>query len=98
MQQIIQARLTEIQQPRKANNRPVHGTEGPKPKDFGAVVGHGGVIEGTVQNEQNDVGVSGEHAVRDHAQHADGGGGCDESRQDGHGGGAVEDGADEGDR
>ena len=86
MRHLIQATLREIQDTRKTNNEAIHASKGVEAKDFGRVVGYGGVVEGAIEDEENDVGVAGP-GVREETQGADqGSDGDEEGEGEGRGG------------
>ena len=59
MRQGVQARLGEIEQAGEADDGAVDLAKGLEPKHLGRVVGHGGVVQGPVEHEEDDVAVRG---------------------------------------
>ena len=97
MEQIIQPRLGEIEQPRQADDGSVNRAEGAEAKHFGAVIGHGGVVEWAIEHKEANVGVS-SPCLGDDAKETNGGGTCHEDRENSDGACMVKDATDKGNR
>lgn len=76
--QDIQGHLQEIPQPRKTYHEPIYLAEGLEAEDLGCKVGYGGVVEGSVEGEEDDIRIRGGEAMGDAAQDADEGRVADE--------------------
>lgn len=68
----VDERLREVDQAGEADDGSVDAAESCEAKDFGGVVGHGGVVKGPQEDEEDHVGVGGPHEGK-RAQDANGG-------------------------
>ena len=73
----VETRLGEVEQTGEADDETVYLAEGLEAEYLGRVVGHGGVVQRPVEDEEDDIAVRGPQ-VRQHAQDADGRGDGDE--------------------
>ena len=57
MQKSIETALAEVEQPGETDDETVDCAEGSETEDFRGIVGYGGVVEGSVENEETHVAV-----------------------------------------